>query len=155
MENEKLLEKLYYNLNQGGSLGSVDALYHAAKKKNKKITKKEVREWLKAQRVYSLHRPVRKHFRRNRVMVGSIDDVWELDLIDMQSLKKYNSNYRYVVTCIDVFSKHAWAIPLKNKQGSTLVEAFKKLLKESGRKPQKIHTDRGSEFTNREFQAIL
>ena len=152
---EKLLEKLYYNLNQGGSLGSVDALYHAAKKKNRKITKKQVREWLKAQRVYSLHRPAQKHFRRNRVVVGSIDAVWELDLIDLQSLKKYNSNYRYVVTCIDVLSKQAWAVPLKDKTGPTLVKAFEQILKESGRKPKKIHTDRGSEFINKNFKAIL
>lgn len=155
MEKDELLEKLYYDLNQGSSLGSVDALFHSAKRKNKKITKKEVREWLKGQRVYSLHRPAIKHFRRNRVLVGSIDSVWELDLIDMQSLKKYNSNYRYMLTCIDVLSKYAWAIPIKDKSGPTLVKAFKQVLDESGRKPKKIHTDRGSEFTNRVFQTFL
>ena len=79
MENDNLLQNLYYHLNQGGSLGSVDALYHAAKKKNKKITKREVREWLKGQRVYSLHRPVQKRFQRNRVHAKSIDSLWELD----------------------------------------------------------------------------
>ena len=152
---ETLLEKLYYNVNQEGSLGSVDALYHAAKKKNKKITRKQIREWLKAQRVYSLHRPVRKRFRRNRVVVGSIDSVWELDLIDLQSLKKYNRNYRYVVTCIDVLSKQAWAVPLKDKTGPTLVKAFQQILKESRRIPKKIHTDRGSEFINKNFKAFL
>jgi hypothetical protein len=100
MANEKLLEKLYYTIEQGGSLASLDALYHAAKKKNKKITKKEVKEWLRSQRVYGLHRPVIRNFRRNRVYAKSIDSLWELDLIDLQSLKKYNKNYRYLVTAL-------------------------------------------------------
>ena len=131
MERNELLEKLYYNLNQGEGLGGVDSLFHAAKKKNKKITKKQVREWLRGQRVYSLHRPVQKQFRRNRVVVGSVDDVWEIDLIDMQSLKNYNSNYRYMLTCIDVLSKYAWVVPIKDKSGPSLVKAFKKVLAES------------------------
>ena len=152
---DQLLEKLYYNIKQGGSLGSVDALFHAAKKQNKNLTKKQVREWLKAQRVYSLHRPARKQFRRNRVMVGTKDAVWELDLIDVQSLKQYNSNYRYILTCIDVLSKHAWAIPIKDKSAPTLNKAFRQVLEESGRQPKKIHTDRGSEFVNRLFKSLL
>lgn len=152
---EKLLEKLYYTIKEGGSLASLDALYHAAKKKNRKITKKQVQEWLRAQRVYSLHRPVVKHFRRNRVFAKSIDSLWELDLIDLQSLKKYNSNYKYLVTCIDVLSKYAWVLALKDKSADSLLEAFKQILKKSSRKPEKIHTDRGSEFINRKFQAFL
>ena len=152
---EKLLEKAYFAINQGGSLGSADALYHVVKKKNRKITRKHVREWLKSQRVYSLHRPAVKHFRRNRVFVGHKDGVWEIDLIDLQSLKKFNKNFRYLVTCIDILSKYAWVIPLKDKTADTLVEAFKRILKESKRKPEKIHSDRGSEFVNKKFQALL
>ena len=155
MDNDHLLQNLYFQVSQGGSLGSVDGLYHAAKKKNKKITKREVREWLKGQRVYSLHRPVQKRFQRNRVFAKSIDSLWELDLIDLQSLKKYNNNFRYMVTCIDVLSKYGWAIPLKDKTASTLVKAFQQILKDSGRIPQKIHTDRGSEFVNHKFKTLL
>jgi len=152
---EKRLEKLYYTINQGGSLASLDALYHAARRENKKITKKKVQEWLRAQRVYSLHRPATKHFKRNRVYAKSIDSLWEIDLIDVQSLKKYNNNYKYLVTCIDVLSKQAWVLALKDKSADSLLEAFKKILKMSNRQPEKIHADRGSEFINRKFQAFL
>ena len=123
METNKLLEKLYYKIKQGGSLGSVDSLYHAAKRQNKKITRREVQEWLRGQRVYSLHRPVRKHFPRDRVYVSSTDSVWELDLIDMQSLQQYNRKHRYMLTCIDVLSKYAWVVPIKDKSAPTLVRA--------------------------------
>lgn len=155
METRKLLEKLYYTINQGGSLASIDALYHAAKKKNKKITKGEVKRWMGSQRVYALHRPAIRNFRRNRVYAKSIDSLWELDLIDVQSLKKHNNNYKYLVTCIDVLSKYAWVLPLKDKSAGTLLETFKQILTKSGRQPKKIHTDRGSEFINKKFQSFL
>jgi len=58
----KLLTSLYYDLNQGGSLGGVAALLHVAKKKNKKITRNQVEQWLRSQRTYTLHRPARKTF---------------------------------------------------------------------------------------------
>ena len=74
-----------------------------------------------------------------------------MDLADMQSHAKENDGYRYLLVCIDVFSKYVWVIPLKNKTGPALVTAFKEIL-ESGRKPQKIQTDEGTEFFNKTFQ---
>ena len=84
----------------------------------------------------------------------TIDSLWEIDLVDVQSIKGFNRGFRYILTCIDVLSKILWAIPLKDKKGSTLVQAFKVILK-SGRKPVKIHSDQGTEFTNRLFQSLL
>jgi hypothetical protein len=96
---------------------------------------------------YTLHKPMRRHFKRNRVIVGGIDQQWQMDLADMQSMQKFNDGYRYLLVCVDVFSKYAWLVPLKNKTGPTLVEAFKVILS-SGRKPEKIMTDQGTEFFN-------
>ena len=72
----------------------------------------------------------------------------------MQSMQKFNDGYRYLLVCIDVFSKYAWVVPLKNKEGLSLVEAFKVILS-SGRKPEKIITDQGAEFFNKHFKALL
>ena len=74
--------------------------------------------------------------------------------MDMRSLSRFNENYKYLLTCIDVLSKYAWAIPLKSKSGGALIDGFKKILK-SGRKPDVLQTDKGTEFTNREFQSFL
>ena len=79
---------------------------------------------------------------------------WQMDLADMQSMQKFNDGYRYLLVCIDVFSKYAWVIPLKNKTGPSLVEAFKRILA-SGRKPEKVMTDQGTEFFNRHFKALM
>ena len=87
-------------------------------------------------------------------MVGGIDEQWQMDLADMQSLQKYNDGYRYLLVCIDVFSKFTWVIPLKLKTGLALVEAFRLILA-SGRKPERILTDRGTEFFNKHFQTLM
>ena len=103
---------------------------------------------------YTLHKPMCHHFKRNRVIVGGIDQQWQMDLADMQSMQKFNDGYRYLLVCIDVFSKYAWVVPLKNKAGPTLVEAFKVILT-SGLKPEKIMTDQGTEFSNKHFRALM
>ena len=72
----------------------------------------------------------------------------------MDSLAKYNNNYKYILTVIDVLSKYAWVEPIKAKTGENLVSAFEKIL-EKHRKPETFHSDKGTEFTNRKFQALL
>ena len=71
---------------------------------------------------------MRRQFKRNRDIVGGIDQQWQIYLADMQSMQKFNDGYRYLLVCIDVFSKYAWVVPLKNKTSPALVEAFKIIL---------------------------
>ena len=133
----------------------MERLYADVKKEGKlKISREKVKKWLMEQDAYTLHKPARRHFKRNRVIVGGIDQQWQMDLADMQSMQKFNDGYRYFLVCIDVFSKYAWVIPLKNKTGLSLVDAFKVILS-SGRRPEKIMTDQGTEFFNKHFQALL
>ena len=87
-------------------------------------------------------------------MVGGIDHQWQADLVDMGRLSKDNQCVKYLLTCIDVFSKYAWIVQLRNKTGQSLVDAFQSILN-SGRKPKRLQTDKGSEFTNRKFQTFL
>ena len=64
----------------------------------------------------------------------------------MQSLSKYNIGIKCLLCAIDFFSKYAWVIPLKDKKATSIVNAFKKILSDSNRKPNKIRVDQGSEF---------
>ena len=75
-------------------------------------------------------------------------------MIDKSSLSKYNNNYKFILTVIDIFTKFAWAIPLKNKSGLSITNGFKIVLGES-RKREKLWVDRGSEFYNKTFQSLL
>ena len=76
---------------------------------------------------------------------SSKDNIWGVDLADMQLLSKYNKGFRFLLCVIDICSKYAWVIPLKDKKGISIVNAFQ-ILKESNRKPNKIWLDKGSEF---------
>ena len=89
-------------------------------------------------------------FERNQIVVNGINDTWQIDLCDMRSLKNENNNYQYILTVIDVFSKKAWAFKLKDKKGTTVLEALKPLLKNT--KPKKIHADQGTEFFNKDCE---
>ena len=73
----------------------------------------------------------------------------------MQSLSKYNKGIKYLLCAIDLFSKYAWVIPIKDKKGTSIVNAFKKILSDSTRKPNKIWVDQGSEFYNKSFKDFL
>ena len=75
-------------------------------------------------------------------------------LADMQSLSKYNKGIKHLLCAIDLFSKYAWVVPIKDKKGTSIVNAFKKIISE-GRKPNKIWVDQGSEFYNKSFKDFL
>ncbi|GFU53049.1 uncharacterized transposon-derived protein F54H12.3 [Trichonephila clavipes] len=87
----------------------------------------------------NLHKPVRHKFQRNRVFVSDIDRQFQADLVDMQSLAEFNKEYKYLLTCIDLFSKFAWAVPLKDKFGKSVKSGLEIIFKE--RKPKVLQTD--------------
>ena len=68
----------------------------------------------------------------------------------MEVLGKYNKGIRFLLCDIDIFSKYAWVVPLKDKKGISIIKAFQNILKQSNskRKPNKIWVDKGSEFYN-------
>ena len=72
----------------------------------------------------------------------------------MQSLSKYNKGIKYLLCAIDLFSKYAWVIPLKDEKGTSIVNGFKKIISK-GRKPNKIWVDQGSEFSSNSFKDFL
>ena len=73
----------------------------------------------------------------------------------MQLIRKYNKGIGYILCAIDIFSKYAWVAPLKDKKGTTIVNAFQKNLKDPNRKPNKTWVDKGSEFYNSSFKKWL
>ena len=73
----------------------------------------------------------------------------------MQLLSKFNKGFRFLLCVIDIFSKYTWVVPLKDRKGVSIVNAFQIILKESNRKPNKIWVDKGSEFYNNSFEKWL
>ena len=102
-----------------------------------------------------LHKPVIKKFNKRKVHSQFKDNIWGVDLADMQSLSKKNKNIKYLLCAIDLYSKYAFVVPLKNKKGISVTNGLKKIIKQSGRKPNKIWVDQGSEFYNHVFKRWL
>ena len=73
----------------------------------------------------------------------------------MQSLSKYNKGIKYLLCAVDLFSKYVWVVPIKDKKGTSIGNAFKKTLTNSNRKPNKIWADQGSEIYNKTFKDFL
>ena len=145
-----ILRSIYFNPENPGAYGGINALHRQV---IGVLSKKQVADWLSGQDTYTLHKPIRRKFNRRRVLVGKVDQQWQADLVDLQIIYKNNDGYKYLLTCIDVLSKYAWVVPLKNKTGKSIVDAFETIFAE--RKPGKLQTDKGTEFINRPFQKYL
>lgn len=85
------------------------------------ISKKQVAEWLSRQNTYTLHKDRRTKFARNHYIVTNIDDLWEMDLIDMQKFSRNNKGAKNILAVIDCFSKYAWCIPIKRKTPDEII----------------------------------
>ena len=80
------------------------------------------------------------------------DNIWAADLTHMQLISKFNKEFRFLLCVIDIYSKYAWVVPLKDKKGVSIVNSFQSILKKSNRKPNKIWVDKGNEFYNRSMK---
>ena len=125
---------------------------------NKTIEKQQQQQQQLAKEVFS---PRITKFRRQRIKPFYKDETWSADLIDKSSLSKYNNNCKFILTVIDIFTKYAWANPLKKKFGLSITNGFEIVLSEhpqggsEPRKPEKLWVDRGKEFYNKTFKSLL
>ena len=102
-----------------------------------------------------LHKPVIKKFNKRKVYSQFKDNIWGVDFANMQSLSKKNKGIKYLLCAIDLFSKYAFVVPLKDKKGISITNAFNKIIKQSNKKANKIWVDEGGEFYNRDFKKWL
>ena len=78
-----------------------------------------------------LHKPIINKFKKRKVYSQFKDNIWGVDLADMQSLSRKNKGIKYLLYAIDLYSKYAFVIPLKDKKGISIVNAFNKIIKQS------------------------
>ena len=96
-----------------------------------------------------LNKPVINKFERKKVIVNHIDEIHSCDLVDMQKYSRMNKGYKYIFTNIDIFSKYAFAFPIKSKTIKEIKSCFQKIFKE--RKPKYIWSDQESSFFSKEM----
>ena len=147
--------RLYYDPARPTAFSTLRKLGVAAKKKNIKLD--DIRDWLEKQDAYTLHRPIRKRFARNPYTVNNMMDVCECDLVDVRALGRFNDNYKYILSVIDVFSKFLHLVSLRPKTGAAVASAFTSICKDLNRRRRPVwaRTDKGKEFLHRHFQEML
>lgn len=147
-KQKNILRKTYYNASNPASFGGVQRL---AEKTN--LNPEQVQEWLSQQWTYSLHKPVKKKFQRRKYVSRGLNQQWQADLVEMQQYSRENQGYRYILTVIDIFSRFAYALPLKNKTGMEVANVLDKLFENQS--PKYLQTDQGLEFYNSHVTNIL
>lgn len=154
---EDELHELYYDPKLPSSLGGIKRIMRELKNKKKKLKRKEVEEWLSGQDTYTLHKQVKRKFPRNRVIVFEKDEIWSVDLLDVTNLSQWNDGIKYLLTVIDVFSKHVDIIPIKNKDSNTMTNVLREFFesKKSIASPKFLWSDKGTEFKNAKVFKLL
>lgn len=109
----------------------------------------------KSQVVDEIHKPVRKNFPRRHVLVKGLNDTFQADLIELKQYSPENNEYNYILTVIDIFSKFAWARPIKTKTGLEVTNAMESIFISNHRIPKNMHTDQGKEFYNKTFNTLM
>ena len=102
-----------------------------------------------------LHKPIIRKFKKRKVYSAFKDNIWASDLADMQLISKFDKGFKFLLCVTDIYSKYAWIVPLKDKKGVSIVNAFQSILKKSNRIPNKIWVDKGGEFYNRLMKSSL
>ncbi|XP_067653351.1 uncharacterized protein [Haliotis asinina] len=139
------LEDYYFDPQKPGAYYGPSKLRSVLRDKGEpKTSLRRVKKFVSDQDAYSLHRPVRYRFKRMKVRVNSIDEMFDVDLADVSRYTKWNEGVRYLLVVVDILSRFAFVLPLENKRPETVLKSFKKILKQ--RKPQKVRVDAGSEF---------
>ena len=139
----------YEDPGQEGALGGVQAFTRAHK-----LSVNEARKILESSLAYTLHKPRRRRFATVPTLVFGPHEQWQMDLVDVQPLARYNKGYKYWLTTIDVFTKQAFAVPIKNKGWKEMIRALKHTVHHfHTHEPLRVQTDKGTEFYNGHVQA--
>lgn len=107
----------------------------------------------KRQIIEEIHKPARIHFKRRKVIIKSLNDLFQADLVEMLPYAKENQGFKYILVVINCFSKFVWMSPLKNKSGKEVTAAMDKILKQQV--PNNLQTDMGKEFFNDDFKKLM
>ena len=143
-----MLNRRYYTTTDPISFSGINKIRKATN-----LPHQRIQDWLEKQDAYTLHKQIRRKFKRNRYLVTNINDLFQADLIDMRKLASYNDGVKYLLTVIDVFSKFAYVIPLYSKSGSDVAAAFEEIFTEQI--PGNVQTDKGKEFLAKNVQKLF
>jgi len=149
-KEEEELYKLFY---KEKNLFGRDRLFQLAKERGINVSRRQIMEWLKTQEIWQLYKQAKNPKDIQSTILGEPYKQIGIDLVDMQNLAF--DGFNYILTGIDLFSKKAWAIPLKSKATTNVVNGMKKMISQFDQTPSSIRSDNGSEFISKQFKALM
>jgi hypothetical protein len=154
---EQILGNVYYTPGKSGSFSSARRLRKVLKNEyGRNVKEKKIQDWLESQFVYTLHKNRRKVFPRNKTLAFHIDHNWQADIGFFTKLRQKNKGFSCFLLAIDVVSRFVWVEPMKTKNGVETARSFEAILKRSfPRCPEKLQTDKGTEFFNKHFRTVM
>lgn len=150
------LKKIYYSQVILQHLQDQKKLYEIVKKEGKfKIGLGTIKQFLNNEDAYSLYKPIRRTFPRSKVVVDTIDSMWDGDLTDVNNIATQNDGFRFLLVLIDIFSRFLFIVPLKTKTNQDIIEGLNRVLTTIRRKPRVLRTDKEIEFKNKFLKSCL
>ena len=149
---QKYLESIYFDPSNPAAFSGLEKVWRVIKR-DAKVTKKQLKEWLRAQDSYTSYFPIRRKFKRPRTISPAVNYVWGSDVAFMLPFAEHNDGYAYFMVFVDVFSRFAYAAPLKTLRAKEVLEVMKSVFEHQ--KPRFLYTDSGSEYTNQLVQRYL
>ena len=147
---EQKLRDIYYNPSTGYQ--SMERLYKKAKDEGLGVSRKLVKDWLKTQDTYTIHKPIVRKHKFQRTFVKDLSEQVQMDLVDMGKFKNQNKGYYWILTAVEILSRYAFAIPVYRKDTKNMTNAIKSLLNEFKERfdnyPKTVQFDEGKEFYN-------
>ena len=154
----EIASNLNYDGYQRGLASMVYKIFHKKSKGSGVATlanKSAIKSMPNQQLANELHNPIIRKFKRRRVYSSFKENIWGVDLAGMQLINKCNKGIRYILCAIDLSCNYGLVVPLKDKKGITIANAFQGILDGSKRKPNKIWVDQGSELYDSYFKKWL
>lgn len=161
--NEEQILKIYKDPKHG--LSGVRQMKKTLKEMGINIKEDELIKILQKEEAYSLNKPIKKKFETRKTEAREVMQQLQADLVQMPTKKELaalgeegaipelNDGVRFLLTAIDIFSKYAWVVPLKNKTGDEVSKALEPIIKKS--LPELLQVDHGSEFYNTNVKNML
>jgi transposase InsO family protein len=120
-----------------------------------KYSKSKVSDYLKSENAYTLYKPIKKKFKRDKFYSSDINDIWMADLMDMQKYARWNNNKKYILIVVDAFSRKVFARALDNKNSFSIIDALNNIFKQNKGICRLLYTDRGKEFMQKPLKDLL
>lgn len=139
-----VLKRIWRNPLHPASFSGITNLYYAAKKEDlRKINVAKVKNFLATEKAYTLHKPIRKTFKHDKVMVYGPSELWEADLAHMNALSKRNNKFAYLLCLVDTYRKKLFVRAIKDKTGIEVASGLREIFQHEKKPPVNLRTDNG------------